>query len=278
MTAGARQRGFALIIVLWGLAMIALIGTQVTAAGHTEAHIAANLRSSAVAEAAADAAIEATGMHLLDPGAGHWLSDLVPYVVRMPQATVIVTINAEARKLPLNTAPTQLIGAVLREVGVDPRLAAVLGDQIGDWRSPANFPLKLGAKAPAYRAAGRTWGPPNRAFRSLSELRLILSMTPEIYAAFAPHVSVYTQSSPQAQQADPVVARAIVDLSATGLQPLSFDEAPVFRVTATATSRDGGRFVRRAVLRVNVPGEAQDTTKPFDILAWYAGNEDDTAG
>jgi general secretion pathway protein K len=261
--------------VLWSLALVALIGTQVTSAGHTEAHIAANLRSSAVAEAAADAAVEETGLHLLDPGRGHWLSDLLPYVVRMPQATVLVSISAEARKLPLNTAPTQLIAAVLRQVGVDPRLAAVLGDQIGDWRSPANFPLKLGAKAPAYKSAGRLWGPANRAFRSRAELRLVLSMTPAIYASFAPHVSVYTQSAPQALQADPVVGRAILEMAASGLQPLSFDEAPVFRVTAVATSRDGGRFVRRAVLRVNVPGQAQDTTRPFDILAWSSGESED---
>ena len=260
------------------MTLIALIGTQVTAAGRSEARLAANLRSAAVAEAAADAAIEEAVMHLLDPSAARWLPDGPVYPVRLPQATVLVSIAAEARKLPLNTAPNQLIAAVLRQVGTDPRLALVLGDQISDWRSPANFPQKLGAKGPAYRAAGRTWGPANRAFRSLAELRLVLSMTPAVLARFAPHVSPYTQSTPTLDQADPVVARALTEVAAGGLQPLSFDEAPIYRVTAVATSRDGGRFVRRAVLRINLPGQSQDTTRPFDILGWFSGDDDDSQG
>ncbi len=260
------------------MALIALIGTQVTAAGRTEARLAANLRASAVAEAAADAAVEETALHLLDAGPGHWVADGPLRVVRLPQATVLVGIAGEARRLPLNTAPTQLIAALLRQVGADPRQAAVLADQIGDWRSPANFPLKLGAKAPAYKAAGRTWGPPNRAFRSVAELRLVLSMTPALFARLAPHVSAYTQSAPQLEQADPVVARALADVAASGLQPLSFDEAPIFRVTAAATSRDGGRFVRHAILRINLPGQSQQDARPFDVLGWFSGEDDETAG
>lgn len=263
-----RERGFALVIVLWTMGLIALIGTQVTAAGHTEAKLAGNLRAAAVAEAAADAAIDTAALHLLDPSSAHWVADGRPYLVTLPQATVLVSLVSEGRKLPLNTAPTLLLGALLRQLGVEPRAAAVLADQIGDWRSPANFPLKLGAKAPQYRAAGRTWGPPNRAFRDVSELRLVLSMTPALYAALAPHVTAYTQSAPSIASADPVVARAISEVQAGGLQPLSFDEAPIFAVTAAATSRAGGRFVRHAVLRINLPDESAPTSRPYDVLAW----------
>ncbi len=269
-----RERGFALLIVLWTLSLIALIGTQVTAAGHTEAKLAGNLRASAVAEAAADAAIDETAMHLFDPSSARWLSDGRVYALRLPQARVLVSVESEQRKLPLNTAPTILIAAVLRQLGVDPRGAAVLADQIGDWRSPANFPLKLGAKAPQYRAAGREWGPANRAFRSTSELRLVLAMTPALYARLAPHVTAYTQSSPAIADADPVVARAMQEVAAGGLQPLSFDEAPVVDVTAVATSVQGGRFVRRAVIRINLPDQAEPASRPYDVLGWSSGDDD----
>ncbi len=269
--ATARERGFALLIVLWTLALIALIGTQVTAAGHTEAKLAGNLRAEAVAEAAADSAIEEAALHLLEPAGRSWTADGRPYPLRLPGASVLVSLQAEQRKLPLNTAPTVLIGALLRQLGVEPRSAAVLADQIGDWRSPANFPLKLGAKAPQYRAAGREWGPPNRAFRSVSELKLLLSMTPALYAQLAPHVTAYTQSSPPLQNADPVVLRAMQEVAAAGLQPLSFDESPIFDVTAAATSAEGGRFVRRAVIRVNLPSDSGPSSRPFDVLAWASG-------
>ena len=271
---GRRERGFALLIVLWTLGLVALIGTQVTAAGHTEAKLAGNLRAAGVAEAAADAAVEAAAMHLFDASGQRWRTDGRAYPVRLPQAEVLVTLRDEQRKLPLNTAPTALIAAVLRQLGVDPRAAAVLADQIGDWRSPANFPLKLGAKAPQYRAAGRQWGPPNRAFRSVSELRLLLSMTPDLYVALAPHVTPYTQSAPSAAQADPVVAAAMQEAAAGGLQPLSFDEAPIIELTAAASSALGGRFVRRAVIRVNLPDQSSSATRPYDVLAWWSGGDE----
>jgi general secretion pathway protein K len=273
-----RQRGFALLIVLWTMALIALIGTQVTAAGHGEAKLAENLRAAAVAEAAADAAVEATAMHLIDASAGHWVADGRAYAVRLPQAAVLVTIENEERKLPLNTSPTALIAALLRNVGADPRSALVLADQIGDWRSPANFPLKLGAKAPQYRAAGRAWGPANLPFRSVSELRLVLSMTPELYTRLAPHVTAYTQSSPSLASADPVVLRALKEVYASGLQPLSFDEPPVYRVTTVATSNEGGRFTRRAVIRLSLPGEPNQSGHPFTVLGWFSGEDDDSKG
>ncbi len=268
-----RERGVALLIVLWTLALLALIGAQVTSAGHTEAKLAGNLRASAVAEAAADAAIDEAAQHLIDPSARHWIAGGPGYVVRLPQAKVQVQVESEQRRLPLNTAPTVLMSALLRHLGADPRTAVVLAAQIGDWRSPANFPLRLGAKAPQYRAAGREWGPPNRPFRSVSELRLLLSMTPDLYARLAPHVSAYTQSSPSLQATDPIVAAAILEVAAGGLQPLSFDESPIYDVTAVATSAQGARFVRRAVIRINLPDEAAPTSRPYDVLGWFSGDE-----
>ena len=55
--AAARSRGFALLIVLWTLVLIAFVVAQVTAAGRTEIRIAGNLAANAAAQAAADGAI-----------------------------------------------------------------------------------------------------------------------------------------------------------------------------------------------------------------------------
>ena len=51
------DRGFALLIVLWMLVLIAFITMHVTVAGRTEVRIAANLTANAAAQAAADGAI-----------------------------------------------------------------------------------------------------------------------------------------------------------------------------------------------------------------------------
>lgn len=275
-TQTARERGFALLLVLWTLALLALIATQVTAAGRDEAQIAGNLRASALAEAAADAAVDEAAIHLLDASRERWVADGPAYVVRLPQASVQVAIGDEARLLPLNTAPVAMLAAVIRLAGAESRAADVVASQIADWRSPAPFPLKLGAKGPQYAAAGRMFGPPNRSIRSLSELRLVLGMTPELLARLAPHVSAYTESSPSAEGADPLVRAAMTEVATGGITPLAFREAGVFRVTATATSAGGGRFVRRAVIRLGgTGGLGAVSRRAFDVLAWSSGDEID---
>src|SRR5215831_8873131 len=71
----ARQRGFALLIVLWSMALLALIGTRITAAGRAGAQLATNLRASAIAEAAADGAVFEALFHFMDSSDGHWPVD-----------------------------------------------------------------------------------------------------------------------------------------------------------------------------------------------------------
>ena len=59
------ERGFALALVLWSMALLALLGTRVVLAGHSAALIARNLVTSAQLQAKADAAVDVTIFRLL---------------------------------------------------------------------------------------------------------------------------------------------------------------------------------------------------------------------
>src|SRR5438445_13324229 len=59
--------GFALIIVLWTLVLIAFVVAHLTANGRTEIRIAGNLVANAIAQAAADGAIIEGIFYLSDP-------------------------------------------------------------------------------------------------------------------------------------------------------------------------------------------------------------------
>lgn len=266
-----RERGFALLIVLWSMALLALIGTQVTAAGHGETRLATNLRASAVAEAAADGAVFEAIFHLLDGSSNHWPPDGLPRAVKLPQAVVEVTLIDEGRKLTLNNSSLPLLRGLLRAIGCDPALVLTLADEIADWRSPANFPLPHGAKAAQYRAAGREYGPPNQPFRSLDELGLVLNMTPQVLARLRPYVSPYVESTPKLAGADPVIAAALTDASAGGVAPLSFDEPATVTIVAVALSAGGARFTRRAVVRLNSDLASDPAAPQFMILDWGQG-------
>jgi general secretion pathway protein K len=267
-TLSPRQRGFALLIVLWSMALLALIGTRITAAGHAETRLAINLRSEAVAEAAADGAVF-EGLYRVLGGSGvHWPADGQPRRIRLPQAVADVAVFDESQKVTLNNSALPVLEGLLRAVGVERSLAITLSAQIGDWRSPAQFPLPQGAKAPQYKAAGRDWGPPNQPFRSMDELALVLSMTPEILERLRPYVSPWVDSSPRMDVAAPVIQAALSEAAAAGAPPLVFDEPATLTIVAVAVSDTGGRFARRMVVRLNGELGADPSRPPYYVLDW----------
>lgn len=268
----ARERGFALLIVLWTMALLALLGTQVTAAGHAETKMAANIRANAVAEAAADGAVFEALFHLLDGSSNAWPADGRARRIKTPLAIADVEIVDEGRKMTLNNSSLPMLRGLLRAINVEDRLAATLADQIADWRSPAAQALPKGAKGPAYKAAGREFGPPNQPFRTVGELAMVLSMTPEVLARLTPYVSPYIESSPKSDGIDPVIARALADAQVAGAPPLSFDEAPTVTINALAEA-NGARFIRRAVIRVITDPQTTPGAPQFSILDWSTVGE-----
>ena len=102
------QRGFALVIVLVTAALLALIGTRLTAAGRTETVIARNLTAQAEAEAAADGAIFEALFHLLAPAATAWTPGPTTHLVSVGAAKVAVEIKSEGAKPTTQSSPTAL--------------------------------------------------------------------------------------------------------------------------------------------------------------------------
>lgn len=264
-TARNSDRGFALLIVLWSLVLLALLGSQLAAAGRGETRLAANLRAGAVAEAAADGAIHEALFHLLDSSNRHWPADGTPRQIRVPGAIVELRVTTEAGKVNPNTAQPELLRALLHAVGADERTAAAVAVAIADWRFPDAQDHPLQAKAPQYRAAGRDYGPPSEPFQTIDELGLVLGMFPALLARLAPHLSIYHDGDPDPAAADPVVRQAIQD--ATGVAPQAGggprDES-VVAITATARGANGTRFVRRAI--AGIGGHTQE--RPYRILSW----------
>lgn len=259
-----RDRGFALLIVLWSVALLALLATGITAAGRTDVQLAANLRGAAVAEAAADGAVFEAVFHLLDP-ARPWPADGAPREVSVPGARIVLRIVDEAGKINPNNASPELLQALLRRVGADAQTSERAAAAIIDWRFPGEAPRLNGAKAPQYRAAGRDYGPPGASFQSLDELGAVLGMTPELLARLMPHLSILTDAEPDPQRADEVVRQALRDVLGPP-RAASGAPAPPRTVTVTADAETGGgsRFTRRAALRLG----ATEKEPMVRVLAW----------
>jgi general secretion pathway protein K len=264
---GRTDRGFVLLIVLWWLAFLIFLGTQITAATRTAILISSNIRTSAVAEAQANGAVNEAIFQVL---AQQWKADGTTHFVRGTQAVTAVRITDEGDRIDPNVAPVILMQALLRECGATPKAAEEIAAAIFDWRSIEMLQSVGTAKASQYIAAALGYVPPHSRFVSVDELGLVIGMTQGLLACIAPHVSVYSLSVPSAQTtADPVVRQALSEAypyDPTQAADATGHEVAVIRVTATTQAEGGGRFRRIAVVRI-APAEPDDHFV-YEILAW----------
>ena len=261
-----RERGFALLVVLWSLVLLTLIVTHLTMTARTEARIAANLDNNAAAEAAADGAVHEAIFRLLDSADDRWQADGSLHMVRFDGAETSLRIRSEDGKINPNIASQNLMRALLEASGAEPAQADSLAAAILDWREPGNMPRPGGAKLEEYRSADLDYGPPGAPFETLDELKRVLGMTPAIFERLKPHLSLYQSATPDLGSADPVVARIIQDLAIPRRRVVAI--APkLVSVTAETTTDRGGHFLRHATVRI-------DPVSPrgYSVLAW------DTAG
>jgi general secretion pathway protein K len=252
----ARQRGFALIIVLWSLALLALLGTHVLATSRQESQLARNLRDAAVLEEAANGAVQQAIFNVLDSSSRHWNPDGTVHTMRVGQAAVAVRIDDEADRVNPNIASVQLLQALLVQVGADPVTSATVAASIAEWRLASGAPGRPSATAARYAAAGRDYAPSGAPFESLDELGAVLGMTPNLLARLRPHMTVFTDSDPDAATHDMVVAQA---LAAVGQRDAGADEvgSGVMSLTAEARAQGHARFTIHVIVRTNARPEGR---------------------
>lgn len=264
------SRGFALLIVLWAIVLAALLGSQVTAMGRRETRIALNLRAAAIAEAAADGAVQQAIFHLLRAEQG-WAADGTPHELAIGQATIDVTIHDERGKVDLNSASPALLAAFFTVLGVKSGAAEDLAAAIVAWRGGDQNNADIAAWRARYRAAGLDYEPPFKIFETIDELALVLGITPELFTLAEPHITLFGAGGPDARAADPVV-RAALQASATTSAltliagPATVQVAGVVTIDARALGPDGSAFTRHALVRL---GQGTDG---YAIYSWTRGS------
>ncbi len=260
------EAGFALLIVLWTLVLVALLLTRVTSAGSGEARLAGNLRSAAALQQLADGAVHDAIFHVLDStSAQRWVADGTTRTLDVQGSPVRVRMIDLGGRINPNTAPADLLSALMRVLGEDQRAADGIANAIIDWRSPGQRSRITGAsKIEPYRAAGRDFAPPSAKFQNLGDLALVLGMTPQLLALMRPHLTLYTTSDPTRALADAVVGRAL-DALADGEDAASDQPGEsVISIEAVAEGAGGAEARRHAV--ASLDNSSSDT--PWRILAW----------
>ena len=287
-----RQRGVALILVLWLTVMLTVIAGSFAYGMRNEAMAARNTVSWAQARSLADGAIHRTVFELMRPKVSPdvWAADGAVRIWDEDGARIAVRAIDESGKIDLNSAPDALLkGLLMTAGGVDEPTAARLVDAIGDWKDVDDLRRPNGAEADDYKAAGSPYLPANAPFETVPELQRVLGMTPALYAKLAENLTVQSQqaginptyasratllalpgATPEvvdtylAQRRDALAAR----LPPPAFPLTGFASGPLnlWRIRAEVTMGDGVSFVREAVVR---PGYQQ---RLMTVLEWQEGN------
>jgi general secretion pathway protein K len=262
MTCSRRpQQGFALLIVLWTLGLLALLGTQLLATSRQDMQIARNQLDAATLEAAANGALQQGIFRVLDRSSGHWNADRMIHLLQVGRARVTVQIEDEADKVNPSIASPALLRALLLQVGADPGTAAAVAASIVEWRMASNTPGRPNPILARY--AGRDFAPLGEPFSSVEELGSVLGMTPELLGRLRPHLALFTDSDPGAGTRDPVVARA---LTAIGQFNATVEERgeELVSIMAEARGRGNAHYGLRVVVRTN----GNPVGRRYEILSY----------
>lgn len=249
-----RQRGFALLTVLWTLAFLSLLGTGLLAGARQNAQRVRNLLDAATVQVAAEAALHQAIFALLDPTEHRWHADGGLHVLRFGDSQAELRMEDESGKVNPNIAAPELLEALLLQLGADRRSAARIAAAIVERRSPPRGPAQ-GTAGPD-RAAGT-------AFESLDELGAVSGMTPPLHALLRPHLSLYTMSEPDVGTTDPVVAAALGRSAPAVVASGSAQEISVVTVSIRVEGPRRTRFTERVSVRLN----ALTDIRRFEILA-----------
>jgi general secretion pathway protein K len=287
-----RQRGIALILVLWLTILLTAIGASFAFGMRHEALSARNAVDVAMARTAADGAIERAVYELSRPRvADAWVADGSAHAWTDGAVALSVVAVDEAAKIDVNTAPDALLASALMQLGgADAATASQLVDAINDWKDPDDLKRPNGAEAPDYQAAGLKYGPANAPFETVGEVSRVLGMKQAMFARIAPSLTVYSRArgiNPATASRDVLLAlpnatpdavdafiAARADALAQKLPVPPFPPASgmssgavsTWRIRATASLADGVTFVREAVVRPSA-----DMRRPLIVLAWLQG-------
>jgi len=203
MNSPARQRGVALVLVLWILLLVTISTSAYTLMARMDQLEAHTVLSGTHARLAAEAGMNLALLSLRDPDeTARLVPDGRPYEIGYQGAVVDVRVTDERGKLDVNAADELTLFTLLTGHGLDADAAQLLAAAIEDWKDPDEVERANGAELDAYMAAGLAVGPGNRPFVMVEELLQVLGMSWDLYKKMEPGLTVYSSSG----QPDPAYA------------------------------------------------------------------------
>lgn len=190
-----RQRGIALVLVLWVLVLLTITTGSYALMARMDQLEANQLLSGTQARLWAEAGLELAAVALREPEEElRLIADGRVYTQQIEGVTIEVRATDERGKLDINSADEQTLAILFINHGLDPQQAELLAAAVHDWRDGDDAERVNGAEVEAYQAAGLALGPANRNFMLVEELLQVLGMPYELYRQMEPGITIFSGS------------------------------------------------------------------------------------
>jgi general secretion pathway protein K len=192
------ERGWALVSVLWAVAILSMMAAATQALTVSSARIAHREFDAARLAADMHAGVVRAVLALDDPRMNaRWRIDGVPQSFSFDGLAMTISVQDEAGLIDLNAADDTTLAGLFTSAGLAPDAAKTLAAAVVDWREP------VGSDDDPTRQQGTTDGqyagvgykPRHNPFQTVDELKLVVGMTPALFARVAPALTVYSRQA-----------------------------------------------------------------------------------
>lgn len=234
------QRGVALLLVLWALALLSLLLGTLVLMVRQETRLALWQREHTQALLAAEAGIELAVRGSGDPAQrSRWVADGREQPLLFDRTRLRVSVRSERGKLDLNSASPDDIAKVAQALGGSAGQARVLAQSLT-----------------ARRTAGRA------PFQALEELRQVPGVSAALYRQLLPELTLFSGlESPEPAFASPGLRRA---LGLPSMPARGVDPGPVLSISSTAQLPDGFSVTLHSTVLLSI----NEGVRPYKVLRY----------
>ncbi len=285
-----RERGIALIMVLWLSILLAVLVASFSIAARIETLQARNLVDSVQARYAAEAGLHLAVYQLRMPDPlQRWTGDGRSYQFDLEGTLIDIQLIDESGKVDVNAADLPTLLQLFQQAGRTLEDAEILTSRVMDWRDPDDLITEPGgAEKDDYEAAGLSYGPRDQPFQTVDEIQQVMGMDFDTYRRLEPLVTIYSgRTEPNWAlaprevlmaflQADPLAIDQFIEMRETsppgtplvlpdGRPALAQGGGLTYTVRSLATLPSGASATLEATIRL---GTGSVASRPFRIVRW----------
>ncbi|MEL7485978.1 MAG: hypothetical protein AAGJ87_02055 [Pseudomonadota bacterium] len=252
-----RQRGAALILVLWMSVFMALLLASAVALARGDARITTGRIQAFKIDEALKSALDRHAFRMATEQSA--AAPAFRTTLDINGLTVETKRSDDAKKLDLNLAGEGAIAGFFAYLGAAPDDAAAYAARIADWRDEDDLSRPNGAEARDYADAENGERIGNRPFYSVAELSAVKDLPPALIACAAPAMTIFGDADPaDADFLTALYGRAPETPNAPlrvrlGTSSRAAAAGARYAITAALANDDpnGDAFVRTGVFRIS---------------------------